>query len=71
VIGLPAGVCIWLAAGVKDMRAALTSLAAKERTKLERDPFCDHVFVVRGTCLLMMRLEKGRIVWPQATVTHH
>jgi|HubBroStandDraft_5_1064220.scaffolds.fasta_scaffold47858_1 hypothetical protein len=34
---------------------------------LERDLFCDHLFVVRGTCLLMMWLEKGRIVYPQAT----
>lgn len=79
--GLPAGMGVWLAAGVTDMRSGFNSLAAKVQTVLERDPFSGHVFVFRGRrgdlvkvlswsgdgmCLLMKRLERGRFVWPRA-----
>ncbi|GLU35688.1 hypothetical protein Busp01_55300 [Trinickia caryophylli] len=38
MIGLPVGTRVWLAAGVTDMRAGFTSLAAKVQTVLERVP---------------------------------
>ena len=81
MIGLPAGIRIWLAAGVTDMRAGMNGLAAKVETALAEDPYCGHVFVFRGRrgdmlkvlwwsgdglCLLAKRLERGRFVWPQA-----
>lgn len=82
MIGLPAGTRIWLAAGVTDMRAGFSCLAAKVETALAEDPFSGHVFVFRGRrgdmikllwwtgdglCLLAKRLERGRFIWPQAT----
>ena len=81
MIGLPAGIRIWLAAGVTDMRAGMNGLAAKVETALAEDPYCGHVFVFRGRrgdmlkvlwwsgdglCLLAKCLERGRFVWPQA-----
>lgn len=81
MIGLPAGMKIWLAAGVTDMRAGMNGLAVKVQAALAEDPFSGHVFVFRGRrgdmlkvlwwsgdglCLLSKRLERGRFVWPQA-----
>jgi transposase len=77
MIGLPAGTRIWLPAGVTDMHAGMTGLAAKVETALAEDPYCGHVFVFRGRrgdmlkvlwwfgdglCLLAKRLERGRFV---------
>ena len=82
MIGLPAGIRIWLAAGITDMRAGMNGLATKVETALAEDPYCGHVFVFRGgrgdmlkvlwwtgdgLCLFAKRLERGRFVWPQAT----
>lgn len=82
MIGLPANTRIWIAAGITDMRCGFNSLAAKVETALEADPFSGHVFVFRGRrgdlikllwwtgdgpCLLAKRLERGRLIWPQAT----
>jgi len=81
MIGLPAGTCIWIAAGVTDMRCGFNGLACKAQAALEENPFSGHVFVFRGRrgnvikilwstgdglCLLSKRLEQGRFVWPQA-----
>lgn len=82
MIGLPAGIRIWLAAGVTDMRSGFNGLAAKVETALKEDAYSGHVFVFRGRrgdlvkvlwwtgddlCLLCRRLERGRFVWPQAS----
>jgi transposase len=82
MIGLPAGTCIRVAAGITDMRCGFNGLAAKVQTALEEDPFSGHVFVFRGRrgdiikilwwsgdglCLLAKRLERGRFIWPQAS----
>lgn len=82
MIGLPAGVRVWLAAGATDMRRGMDGLAAIVQEKLSTDPFGGHVFVFRGKrgdlvkllwwdgdglCLFAKRLERGRFVWPQAT----
>ena len=83
MIGLPAGTRVWLAAGVTDMRKGMDGLAALAQTVLEQEPFAGHVFVFRGRrgdlvklvwfdgdglCLFAKRLERGRFVWPQASV---
>ena len=77
----PAGVRVWLAAGVTDMRKGFDGLAMLVQERLRRDPFGGQVFVFRGRrgdrlkvlwwdgqglCLFAKRLEKGRFVWPSA-----
>jgi transposase len=81
MIGLPAGVRVWVAAGVTDMRKGFEGLAAIVQTTLDKDPHAGHVFVFRGKRgdlvkllwwsgdgmnLYAKRLERGRFVWPQA-----
>jgi len=82
VIELRAGMRIWIAAGVTDMRSGFHGLSAKVQTVLEQQPYSGHVFVFRGRrgdlikilwfdgdvlCLFAKRLERGRFIWPQAT----
>lgn len=45
MIGLPAGIRVWLAAGVTDMRSGFNGLASKVQTALEEDPYSGHVLV--------------------------
>lgn len=81
MISPPAGVCIWLAPGITDLRRGFTGLSAIAQTVLEQDAFSGQVFVFRGRrgdlikvlwwdgdglCLFAKRLERGRFVWPQA-----
>src|ERR1035437_7606394 len=81
MIALPAGACIWIAAGVTDMRRGFTGLSAQVQTTLEQEPLSGHVFIFRGRrgdlikvlwfdgdglCLLAKRLERGRFIWPKA-----
>ena len=81
MIGLPTGTRIWIAAGVTDMRRGMDGLAALVQTALTENPFSGHVFLFRGRrgdlikvlwwsgdglCLFAKRLERGRVVWPQA-----
>ena len=81
MIGLPAGLRIWLAAGATDMRRGFDGLSALVQEQLAGDPFSGHLFVFRGRrgdlvkllwwsgdglCLFAKRLERGRFVWPQA-----
>ena len=78
---LPAGMKVWLACGVTDMRKGFDGLAALVQLQLAEDPFSGHLFVFRGRrgdrlkilwwdgdglCLFAKRLERGRFVWPQA-----
>jgi transposase len=82
MIALPAGVKVWLAAGVTDMRKGFDGLAALVQTQLAEDPFSGQLFVFRGRagdrvkvlwwsgdglCLFAKRLERGRFVWPHTT----
>ena len=82
MIVLPCGTRVWIVAGHTDMRKGFDGLAALVQTALADNPFCGHVFVVRGRrgdilkvlwfdgqglLLLAKRLERGRFVWPQAT----
>lgn len=79
MIGLPAGVKVFLACGATDMRKGMDGLAMQVQTILRQDPFCGHVFLFRGKrgdlvkalywdtqglCLFAKRLEKGRFIWP-------
>ncbi|MGC2460944.1 MAG: IS66 family insertion sequence element accessory protein TnpB [Steroidobacteraceae bacterium] len=82
MIAIPAGVRIWLAAGVTDLRRGFDGLAALVQTQLAEDVFSGQIFVFRGRrgdllkvlwhdgdgmCLFAKRLERARFVWPQAT----
>ena len=79
MITVPAGVRVWLASGVTDMRKGMNGLALQVQEVLRRDPFGGHVFVFRGRkgdllkilwhdsqgmCLFVKRLERGRFIWP-------
>lgn len=82
MISLPAGMRIWMVAGVTDMRRGFIGLAAMVQTALQENPFSGHVFIFRGRrgdlikllwwsgdglCLFAKKLERGRFIWPQAT----
>ena len=82
MIGLPSNTRVWIVAGHTDMRKGFDGLAAVAQTALAANPFCGHVFVLRGgrgdilkvlwfdgrgLMLLAKRLERGRFIWPQAT----
>ena len=81
MIDLPRSTCIWIAAGVTDMRRGFRSLSMLVETVLKQAPYSGHVFVFRGKrgdlikllwfdgdglCLFQKRLERGRFIWPQA-----
>jgi transposase len=59
---LPAGTRVWLAAGAPDLRNGFDSLAAQAQTVLGQDPFCGHVFCVRGR-----RGDLVKLLWWDAT----
>jgi transposase len=81
VLTLPAGMRIYIACGVTDMRRGFDSLAAQVQAVLNLDPFGGALFLFRGRrgdlikglvwdgqglVLYAKRLEKGRFTWPQA-----
>ena len=79
MIGLPAGVRVWLATGATDMRRGMFGLSLQVQECLGRNPHCGDIFVFRGRrgdlvkilwhdgiglSLYAKRLEKGRFIWP-------
>ena len=48
MIAFPAGVKVWIAGGVTDMRCGMNSLALKVQQGLGRDPHAGEVFCFRG-----------------------
>ena len=75
----PAGVRIYLACGVTDMRRGFDGLSIMAQDVLKQDPFSGAIFCFRGRrgdlvkvlywdgqgfCLFAKRLEKGRFTWP-------
>lgn len=79
MIGPPAGVRVYLAAGVTDMRKGFDGLAALVQSRLRQDPFGGTVYAFRGKrgdlvkllwwdgqglVLYAKRLERGRFTWP-------
>src|SRR3974377_244936 len=79
MITIPAGVRIYLACGVTDMRRGFDGLSIMAQDVLKQDPFSGAIFCFRGRrgalvkilywecqgfCLFAKRLEKGRFTWP-------
>ena len=48
MIGLPADMRVWLAAGATDMRKGFDGLALLVQETLKQDPHAGHLFVFRG-----------------------
>ena len=48
MIAFPAGVRVWIAGGVTDMRCGMNSLALKVQQGLGRDPHGGEIFCFRG-----------------------
>jgi transposase len=82
MLSIPAGVRIWLVAGVSDMRRGLDGLSALVQTMLSADVLSGHqLFIFRGRrgdrvkiiwhdsdglCLFYKRLDRGKFTWTQA-----
>ena len=79
MIAFPAGVKVWIAGGVTDMRCGMNSLALKVQEGLGRDPHGGELFCFRGKrgdlvkllwhdgvgmSLYVKRLEAGKFIWP-------
>lgn len=79
MIAFPAGVKVWIAGGVKDMRRGMNTLALQVQQGLGRDPHAGEIFCFRGrqgdlvkilchdgvgTSLYLKRLEAGKFIWP-------
>jgi len=79
MIPVPAGVRVWLAGGITDMRCGMNSLTLRVQEGLGRDPHAGDLFVFRGrrgdlikilwhdglgVSLYAKRLERGRFIWP-------
>ncbi|WGR59418.1 IS66 family insertion sequence element accessory protein TnpB [Paracoccus ferrooxidans] len=79
MIGPGAGVRVYLACGVTDIRKGIEELAALARDVLRQNPTCGAVFAFRGRrgdrlkllywdgqgfCLYYKILERGRFPWP-------
>ena len=83
MISIPAGVRIYLACGVTDMRKGFDGLSMMTQDTLKENPFSGALFCFRGRrgdlmkvlywdgqgfCLFAKRLEKGRFTWPATKV---
>ena len=79
MIAFPAGVKVWIAGEVTDMRCAINSLARPVQQGLGRDPHGGEIFCFRGRkgdlikvlwhdvvgmSLYIKRLEAGKFIWP-------
>ena len=79
MIAFPAGVKVWIAGGVTDMRCGMNSLALTVQQGLGRDPHGGEIFCFRGRrgdlikvlwhdgvgmSLYLKRLEAGKFIWP-------
>jgi transposase len=79
MIPVPAGVRVWLASGVTDMRKGMNGLTIQVQEALGRDPYAGDLYVFRGRrgnlikilwhdglglSLYAKRLERGRFIWP-------
>ena len=79
MIAFPAGVKVWIAGGVTDMRRGMNTLALQVQEGLGRDPYAGELFCFRGRrgdlvkilwhdgvgmSLYVKRLEAGKFIWP-------
>jgi transposase len=85
VIGFPATLRVFVAAGSTDLRRGFDGLAQLARDVLEHDPLGGHLFVFAnrrrdrikmlywdgdGLAIWMKRLEKGTFRWPVSSTSH-
>ena len=81
MIAFPAGVRVWIAGGVTDMRRGMNTLALTVQQGLGRDPHAGEIFCFRGRrgdlvkllwhdgvgmSLYTKRLEAGKFIWPSS-----
>lgn len=79
MIAFPAGVKVWIAGGVTDMRRGMNTLALQVQEGIGRDPHAGEIFCFRGRkgdlvkilwhdgvgmSLYLKRLEAGKFIWP-------
>ena len=79
MIAFLAGVKVWIAGGVTDMRRGMNTLALQVQQGLGRDPHAGEIFCFRGrrgdlvkilrhdgvgALLYLKRLEAGKFIWP-------
>jgi len=79
MIAFGAGVKVWIAGGVSDMRRGMNTLALQVQQGLGRDPHVGEIFCFRGRrgdlvkllwhdgvgmSLYAKRLEAGKFIWP-------
>jgi transposase len=84
MITLSAGLRVYLACGVTDMRKGMVGLAMLVQQSLAEDPFSGALFAFRGRraglikliwhdgvglCMLSKRLEHGQFAWPSTQTT--
>jgi transposase len=84
MIALPAGVRVYLACGVTDMRKGMVGLAMLVQQGLGDDPLSGALYAFRGRragliklichdgiglCMLTRKLEQGQFLWPSTTTT--
>ena len=62
MIAFPAGVKVWIAGGVTDMRRGMNTLALQVQEGLGRDPHAGEIFCFRG--------RKGDLVKIPVSYTH-
>jgi transposase len=82
MLSVPAGIRIWLVAGVTDMRRGLDGLSALVQTLLSADVLSGQLFIFRGRrsdrvkiiwrdpdglCLLYKRLDHSKFTWTHAS----
>jgi transposase len=81
MLSVPAGVRIWLVAGLTDMRRGIDGLSALVQTQLSAEVLSGQLFIFRGRrgdrvkilwadadglCLLYKRLNRGKFTWTHA-----
>lgn len=82
MLSVPAGVRIWLVAGLTDMRRGMDGLSALVQTQLSANVLSGQFFIFRGRrgdrvkilwadadglCLLYKRLHRGKFIWTHAS----
>jgi len=81
MLSIPAGIRIWLVAGLTDMRRGLDGLSALVQTQLSANVLSGELFIFRGRrsdrvkiiwhdaaglCLFYKRLDRGKFTWTHA-----
>ncbi|OSP54097.1 hypothetical protein BV911_14515 [Pseudoruegeria sp. SK021] len=62
MIAFPAGVKVWIAGGVTDMRRGMNTLALQVQEGLGRDPHVREIFCFRGRRAMWSR-SYGTMAW--------